>query len=397
MPKDMFFMSAEKALTFKEIQGTCLGYSRNSTSGKAIGKSIRRNIISNVRQLTSIGFLESEIMELLCVFTDGFGCDLSSDLITFLIKDLILDYNVSLIKELRLEERKAIDYLGKRVLENPCRPGTPLLLLPRCILSDLPICCSFEDISKAYQQNEEARKNLQAYIDVNGVHEKRRIFEILMNDRDLIQALLKTYKEDDGNQYDFEADPLCVWKYRDIINGVLSNNPSFFSVDSPFDKTKVQEVVDKCLKTFQHLIEDCGGRNQIQKFDEKGLQFLFFATSYVLCMANGIALCPEVNHGRGPIDFLFTNGKEKVSAEVKKSTNSQYKHGLSTQLPAYMKSNDSSFGYYVLMNYNSEKTKKIDALYEIYNSLDPSISKTIKIVVIQSTKLLSASKCPSAG
>lgn len=389
---DVFYKSADKALKFKEIQGTCLGYSQQSTYGKGIGPTIRKDIISNIKQITSKGFLEPEIMELLCVFTDGFGCDLSSDLITFLLKNVILDYNVRIIEELKLQSHKRIKYLGKQVLENPFRPKTPLLLLPKCILSDLPICCTFEDISYAYQQNEEARKNLQSYIDVNGVLEKKKVFEILMSDNNFIQVLLDSYKGKSGNKYDFETDPLCVWKFRDIIENATNNNPSIFHITSSFNKAKVKEVAIECLNVYKHLIEDCGGRNQIQKFNEKGLQFLFFASSYVACMTNGVDLCPEVNHGRGPIDFYLTNGIEKISIEMKKSTNSQYKHGLNVQLPAYMESNGSAYGYYVFMNYDVETSKRIEALYKVYNSLDSSIKKSIEVVVIQSSKLESASK-----
>lgn len=389
--KDVYYRSANKHLTFKEIQGTCLGYSNDSTAGRAIG-SFKKAIISDLKQLTSEGFMDPELMELLCVFTDGFGCDRSSDLITFLLKDIILDYNIHLIDELKLGNYKKIEYFGKTVLENPCRPGTPLLLVPRAILSDLPVCNSFEDIGDAYQQNEEARKNLQAYIDINEALTKRQFFELLAKDKTLVQNLLDAYKRKVGRLYDYETDPLCVCRYRDIIDEALENNPSLFSSEQKFDKTNIKEVAASCLETFKHLIEDCGGRNQIQGFREKGLQFLFFASSFAKCQDNGIDLCPEVNFGRGPIDFYLTNGTERISIELKKSTNTQYKHGLQVQLPDYMKSNKSNFGYYVFMNYSSEESKKIDSLYDVRNTLDAKIRNKIDLVIIQCSKMESASR-----
>lgn len=388
---DIFYKAAFKALDFVELQGTCLGYSQDGTIGRGVGDTTRKTIISNIKQLMSKGPLDPEILELICVFTDGFGCDLSSDLVTFLLKDIIFDYNLFIIEELGLEKENKVDYFGVKLLENPYRKGKPLILLPKDILSDLPLCNSYEDICYVYKQNEEARQNLQVYIDANGTLAKDKVLELLLTDDNLLRDLLDSYKSSSAKGYDYESDPLCVWKFRDIIAKATDNYPGIFAVSGTMQTGTVKDIASECLKIFKHLIEDCGGRNQIQKFSEKGIQFLFFATSYYICKSNNISLCPEVNHGRGPIDFFLTDGGEKISIEFKKSKNQQYKHGLSVQLPNYMDANDSVFGYYVFMNYDSIATKKIRYLYDVYNSMPEKRKTCIEIVVIQSTKLDSAS------
>ena len=389
---DIFWEAANNGLKFREIQGTCLGYSRDSTDGHAVGQKIRSLIISRTRKIMSKGFVEPELLDLVCVFTDGFGCDLASDLITYLIKDVIFKYNLSLIGELKLECYSKISYMGYELLENPCRKGTPIILLPKAILSDLPICYSFEDIEFACQLNEETRQSLQTYLKISETTRKTALFNFLMGNDDIFKQLIDKYSSSNGNLYDYESDPLCIWKYRSILNNAFTNYPEIFSLNAAINRHNIIEIADECLNNFKHLIEDCGGRNQITNFKEKGLQFLFFASSYSICKSNGVDLCPEVNHGQGPIDFYLTNGVDKLSIEVKKSTNTAYLHGLKKQLPTYMKANDSKIGYFIYFNYDSDDTKKIKKLYNAYNEMEESLRQKIKIIVIDSFKKESASK-----
>ena len=337
---DVFWRAVDKKLSFTEIQGTCLGYSTDSTEGKGIGKKTRKIIISNIRQLLSSGYIEPELMNLLCVFTEGFGCDMASDLITFLIKEVIFDYNTFLINEMSLQDHKMVYYMDRVLLENPCRPGTPLILLPKCILSDLPVCYSFEDIENASFLNEMARQDLQTYIDTNGVSKKKAVFDYLVNNKEALNDLIKAYLNATGNIYDYEKDPLCVIRFKEIVKGFIENNYGDIIFEDGNVPSDLKNVAERCIGIFKHLIEDCGGRNQIHQFDEKGIQLLFFATSYAICQINNVAISPEVNYGSGPVDFFLTQGRSGISIEIKKSTNSGYKRGLKKQIPQYIMYNE---------------------------------------------------------
>lgn len=315
--KDPFWRAANKFLTFTEIQGTCLGYAENSTAGRGVGKMIRADIISNIRKIISKGYIEPELLSLICVFTDNFGCDLSSDLVTFLIKDIIFEYNLFLIKEMGLDDKPKIKYMGYELLKNPYRENVPILLVPKSILSDLPVCLSFEDVPYACQLNEEARQELQTYIGISEASKKSAALQYLLVNKELIGKMISHYCSVNGKTYDYESDPLCICKFRNIIEELDMLYPDFFDVDNSFSKKNVKDICSECLKRFKHFVEDCGGRNQIIKFDEKGIQFLFYAMSYYFCSSNGIDLCPEVNHGKGPVDFYFTNGSERISGDLK--------------------------------------------------------------------------------
>ena len=180
---DMFWKQADKMITFKELHGTCLGYSSSSIFGKAIGKKLREELLQRIWSLINEGREDPEILELVCVFTEQFGCDRTSDLITYLIKDVIYDYNENIVRSLNLDSYPLITCEKRfRLLQNPYRPKHPILLLPRNILSDLPVCFGFEDIEFAVLENEEARQNLQKYIDLTQPYSKKDVFNAILKD-----------------------------------------------------------------------------------------------------------------------------------------------------------------------------------------------------------------------
>ena len=389
---DMFWKEADKRLTFTELHGTCLGYSSNGIIGKAIGKKLRKNVLTRIWTLIQEGKDDPEIFELVCVFTEQFGCDRTSDLVTHMIREVIFEYNESIIEELKLNSFPLIGYQKHKLLQNPYRPKNPILLLPKSILSDLPVCFDFDDIEYAVMENEEARLNLQKYIDFNQPYTKNDIFKAILNDEEVYKSLIKTFKKATGKNYNFDDDPKCCYKFRDILHDAYLNHEEAFlefDLSQPFD---IVSVTEKCISLFKHLVEDCGLRSSVYKFDEKGSQHLFYATSYYYCSLHQIALCPEANSGRGPVDFFLTNGSEKISVELKKTSHQKYVEGLTKQLPEYMKSNDSTLGYYLLLNVDSKETRKIKRIMDARNSLPDEYRDRIKVEIIEAFPIPSASK-----
>lgn len=391
-PNDVFWEAANKMLTFKEIHGTCLGYSDSSIYGRSFGPAIRKDIIERVKALTDDGNIDSNLLELLPIFTNGFGCDLSSDLITFAIKDVIFEYNLKIIEELRLQDKDLISYMGKKFLKNPFKEKLPILLLPKNILSDLPLCDCFEDISNSTYVSEEVRKNLQSYIEIKSDDKKDQIYNFLLTNRDILKTLLYSYANLCGKNYDFETDSLCLSKFREIIKDIETNDCTFYHTTEDLTKLNSYEVSKKCIELFRKLIENKGGRKAIQKFNEKGIQFLFFASSYYFCKVNGVDILPEVNCGSGPVDFLFTNGTKRISVEFKLSKNPDYIHGLQKQLPEYMANNDSVYGFFVFMNFSSETSVRIKRINDAKNSIDQELRKNIEICIVQCDIKPSASR-----
>ena len=390
---NIYWKQAQKLLTFKEMHGLCLGYGTKDIFGNGVGKKIRDKIMNNLWTLIQDGREDPELLDLVCVFTEKFGCDRASDLIAYFIRDIIYKYNNEIIRELNLEKYPMIDVQrGKfKLLQNPIRKTLPILLLPKNILSSLPVCFEFVGIEEAIQENEDARVNLNSYIPFGEALSKKDVLDLLLSNREVYDLLIEAFKKADGKHYDFDRDPKCVWSARDIITKAYNDNPNVFEDASGIDKNNVESVVNKCIDVFKHLVEDCGLRDSVRKYDEKVSQHLFLATSYILCELYDVAVCPEMNSGRGPVDFFFTNGTTKISVELKKISNGQYVHGLESQLPDYMKSNSSQKGVYLVLNDVSKDTKKVKKLIEIHNGFEREKKESINLTFIDAFEIASAS------
>ncbi len=381
-----------KYLSFKEIRGTCLGYSSDGVNGSCIGPKIRNSIIERIKEIIDSGHVDYEIFELLDIFVEGFGCDRTSDFIAHFIESCIIKYNLFIIEELKLYDHPMIRYNDHLLLQNPIRPDLPILLLPKTILSDLPVFYSFEDLNFISSISEKARKNLQKYVDLTGDWNKDKMFNVLLNDSEAYESIVDSYRQTKGKPYSFELDKKGLFVYKEIALQEREKHPELFADTSGLIIDNLYSVVKKCVSVFKHLVEDCGLRKSVKKYDEKAAQNLFLATCYIYCVDNDIALLPECDSGRGPVDFVFTNGKEKISVELKKSSNTNYKDGLSKQLVDYMRANESVRGFFLFFNVDSEETKKKQSIIKRYNELPEEYKNKIDLEIIESFDIPSASK-----
>ena len=89
---DMYWRKADYLLTFRELIGTCFGYSKFDTGGNAIGSVLRNDILTTIQELMHEGETDPVLFELLGVFQEEIGCDRVSDLITFILQEEILKY-----------------------------------------------------------------------------------------------------------------------------------------------------------------------------------------------------------------------------------------------------------------------------------------------------------------
>lgn len=389
---DSYYDAAIKQLSFKELRGTCLGYSDESVNGSCIGNKIRRGIIERIKGIIDAGHIDYEIFELLDIFVDGFGCDRTSDFIAHFIITNIIKYNLFIINELELSGQPMIKVGDSFLLRNPVRKDLPIMLLPKEILSDLPVFFSFEDLDYISNISDEARKNLQSYIDLNDEWNKDKAYNLLIHDSAAYESIVSAYKISEGNPYSFENDRRAFYKYRDIAIEEREKHPEVFTNTTNLDKTDLYSVVKKCVNVFKHLVEKCGLRKSIREYDEKVAQNLFLATSYIYCIDNAITVLPECNSGRGPVDFVFTNGGQRISVELKKSSNTNYCNGLKKQLPDYMDSNQSSRGFFLFFNVDTIESKKVVRILQTYSEIEDTKKERIDLEIIECFAIPSASK-----
>ena len=97
---------------------------------------------------------------------------------------------------------------------------------------------------------------------------------------------------------------------------------------------------------------------------------MFYGISDSYCEAFDVDISPELNSGRGNIDFKCSKGyKDRVIVEVKLTSNRQLIHGMKTQIMEYAKAEKTNQLVYLVIDDWKDK-EKIKKLYDEYNKID---------------------------
>ena len=161
-------------------------------------------------------------------------------------------------------------------------------------------------------------------------------------------------------------------------------------------RADVWAVINAEVEYIKRIVEENGVNQLLYREDgephkEAYAQKLFSAIMRKQCENNDIDLSPETNNGRGPVDFKLSRGTEKVLVEVKLTTNKQLIHGLETQLPIYMTQECSQRGIFLVFDVaKTDHARK--KLMSIYSKLPKETKDRIRLVIVDATLKLSASK-----
>lgn len=395
---DMYWKRANTLLTFKEIRGTCFGYSKKNTSGNAIGSTLRKSILVTIKELISEGENDPTLFELLGVFQEKIGCDRISDLLTFILYENILEYTNRVVTDCNLN---SVNIKYKKCVYRTCiNPynRSPLLLLPKIILSPLPIADSFDDIDLICFENQRVRDAINAYIDLGGrkTLSKAEILSLMKSNAEFRQTLLTSYKAIIKKPYDFQVDPAGEYIWCSTAKKYANDYPLNLSKVSLETVADVSNVVGRICSQYKTLIEDNGLSNLLydstgKSKHESAAQLLFYGIADSYCAANNIDLSPESNAGRGPVDFKLSRGStDKVIVEVKLTSNPQLKHGIEKQVPIYMAQEKTKKAIYLIIDNGHPKTT--ESFIKFYNALGQEIKSKISCFIIDGTKKPSASK-----
>lgn len=387
---DMYWKKADALLTFKEIKGTCLGYSNSGTSGNAIGKELRREILRTIKDLLSSGELEPIVFELLGVFQEKIGCDRISDLVTFIVCDDIVLYTKRVLKE--LGECNVND---EGMLINPYN-GEAVLLLPTEILTPLPVANEYEDIDFICAENERVRNEINTYFDLGSrkILKKDEIYTLMKNSISFRNQMIEAYKGMIPEIYDFDVDSSGQIIWYEASKQAATMYP--LVLNSPQNEEELIQLVCKICNHFKLLIEKNGlwkllydDKNNAKH--ENAAQLLFFGIADAYCKANGIDISREVNNGQGPVDFKLSKGAQnKVLVEIKLTSNPQLIHGIDKQLPIYMSQESARKAIYLIIE--NGHFKRFERFQDYYNKLDRVTKTKIPYVFVDGKVQVSASK-----
>lgn len=393
--KDLYYKAAINAIASKENGYIGLGYSSAGKKGRGIGHVLAESIISTSYKLLIQDKIEPELFEILGVFKDNISVDRISDMIINIIDSDILKYTEFIADKLKIPTRK---YKGFNVPYNVYDKNSPLYFLPTSLLSKLPI---WDEIYiETLEQSHEAKEAINSLFGEAYSHSQisKKDKEILFtNNKILIDRLIENYKEAKEEAYDFNNDPANDFKWIDTVKKIVNDNPIPLS-----KKSSIYDIVIMICNKFQHLVENTNayklfyddiGHYKHERASQQAFQL--FATAY--CDANDLDISPESNGGLGPVDFKFSQGKEKVLVELKLSSAKQstLSHCLETQIKIYAKSEqaDKSILLLILIGQNKETAyKKVEKLIEYKNIVLKSESYLPEIIYIDALIKKSASK-----
>ncbi|SDD22359.1 hypothetical protein SAMN05216345_10721 [Cupriavidus sp. YR651] len=400
---DPFWRKADQLLTFPEVDGLCIGYSKG-TRGSGMGKDTRAKLLDTIIQISRAGTKDPRIFELIGAFEEGIGPDRISDMIAKIVLPDLITFTQRVCSDLGIPMTAHRVANGLQQEDLPSNPITerPLILVPKEILRNLPVAESFADIGWIASQNQDLRDRFNAIIggrwsDLTLARQKEILKSSFIERPDILKMVIDAYCSADRQAYDFDNDPAgeVIW-YR-TSKTVAQEVPLQLALSDNPTQSEVETVVQKICEHFRTLLED----NQLckllydgegKKKHESAAQLLFFGVASAYCEANNLDLSPESDAGRGPVDFKASRGyREKVVVEIKLTTNQNLVSGFLNQLPIYQKAENAPKGVYLVVH-NGGSEARLDALLKESASAGNAAPR---VIVVDGIPKVSASKAKS--
>jgi hypothetical protein len=375
--EDRFYATASKLLIFEETKWIGLGYSKTA-DGSGIGPELARQITSAAYDIVKAGIDDIEIFELMGLLEDNIGPDRISDMTISIIRKELLLYSQRVATDLRLKTKKIES--GGEEYEIPAWSDNgilkPMILIPKEILGSLPSSFNWSDFDFICAQNEAARQRANDKIGNTWKRAtskknigKSELRKVLLNDLEVFRDLIEQYQNKGTVPYDFENDPELELIWHALSEKFSHQFPLNLAVYKGDEGNKIIQIVQQICIRFKELIE-YNGLNELLFNDNKKprkeriSQRLFYGIADKYCRDNNLDLSPEVNSGRGGVDFKISRGYNlRVCVELKLASN-QIDHGYEKQIKEYEKAEQPIASFYIVIKTVENKSQigKITAL-----------------------------------
>lgn len=156
-------------------------------------------------------------------------------------------------------------------------------------------------------------------------------------------------------------------------------------------KDAFYKKVDGLITTFKHYVEHKKlhilFNNKRGHATEKQVQAAFGMMANLILQKYGIVVSPEVDTGRGIVDFQLSKGTDYQSfIELKLGNHKRYSDGLIYQLPTYLLSEQVDYGFFVLISYSQEIYEDTQYLHCKAEELSQEYNKKIKFERIDASE-----------
>lgn len=394
--EDNAWVAARNRMIFKETSNTALGFSKEGTNGRGIGKTLAGRIVTRAQEILPEVNFDPELLELIGVFGEDIACDRLSDMFVSILKKRFLDYTDRVTRELNVQRASIFTYEG---VSYTCPrfdlKSKPLILVPRSLLKPLPIAL---DLAQALD-NADLAASVRAEVNAlwAAAAKKKRNptkgeIKALINSKPKIyKSILDGYRKATSSPYDFDNDPKSVSDYEAIAAEVAGEPNLSRTGKSPQERVllTVRETLSHLRKSFeQHRLSDCLYSDSGEPRNEVIAQRLLLTVGRLFGRLLDVAVTRESNIGVGAVDFHFSVGNSaKAILELKLSTHNRLEDGYFIQLPIYGAAEDVTDLYYLVLQVD-DGTK----LRKLKEKIDREKPTGIKLEIIDATKKPSASK-----
>jgi hypothetical protein len=403
---DTAWRSARRMMEFPELKFTCLGYGGQSVSGSGSGAFTTDGVMQTAREIVDLGVDDPDLFVAMGLFENGIGPDRISDMATNVILPDLLAFNTRILKSISIPTknvsitlRNGNSYETKLPI-NPFLSGdTPVLLVPADILRALPIATDWSDVADAAAKNSALRDRVNRQIAEiwrqKARKDKDKLRHWALGSKEHFNLYLELLRSVKPTPYDLESDPTGEVRWRRVAETIAIDQPFALPGPTQNDAASVAAVVAKIIEQFQFLIEERRLSEELyhegKPRPEKSAQRLFFAVAYAYSKANNIDVTPEADTGNGPVDFKMSAGfTGRVLVETKLSTNSKVVDGYSKQLETYKDAEETTRGFYVVIDVG-KMGKKAEKLLVLKNNRAKARLPTSGIVLIDGRRKPSAS------
>lgn len=397
---DPAWSAALRHLDLSERPETCLGFGAGSIGGNSRPKELKEKILQTASDIIRLGEKDPEMISLMAMFEEGVGPDTISDLTTTAIFPALADLTRQFAEAHGVPVRQLPRYGSALLPENPARNGTPILLVPKDILRDLPLAADWSDVSEVAFANATIRASFnefvgeitQATLGDKKYAMKQAALSSLANFRAIFEAVLAG-----STNYDPNEDILGFYAFRSLLTGKLAAFAGTISPPTSPTKAELVRIVGEIIGHFRRMVEDNNlwemlwHGNRPRK--ERAAQLLFFAVADSYCRANNIDISPEMNPGGGPVDFKFSTGyHNRVLVELKMSSGAVV-HGYKKQLEVYKSASTTDAAYFLVVEIGDWDRKYEDIM--AYRNIAVMGGEPASLIeVVDARRKLSASKRP---
>lgn len=373
--RSLAYRKAVDILVFREPRELCLGYTAKGTAGSGSGRGFARRMAKAVATAIARGLENPRHFEELGILESGIGPDRIADITATILKPQLIEYTrkIATKHSIRMHRHTlfAGDFDARRqrwtpsAVEVPTNPYTegPLLFVPQRFLRPLPVLNAYEWWD--WYESERLRTDLN--YEVMGNVDKATIIRAAQRNPSAVRRWTTERERGSAEPYDFDADPRGIYKWDPITSKFVRHHP--IRITPPSTQQEFIDVLEQIIREYKHFIEQQGGWDLLWKNHKTGdekpesaAQLLFRGIAQSHCRANDISLDREVNLGRGPVDFKFSNGyRHRAHLEVKKLHNGHFWNGLHAQLPSYMKSDRLKDGWLMAVHLRDNKSSVLRA------------------------------------